>query len=77
MFNSLSYRMQLAKTTMANSRSDPHLCNDCVGSYGVAQCMAGCPTSQGCTPTIPGLINLASQTIRINIGITGSQLMSI
>ena len=35
---------------------DSNLCNDCVGYYGVAQCMAGCPTVNGCTPTISSLI---------------------
>ena len=41
---------------------DPNLCNDCVGSYGVAQCMAGCPTFNGCTPTISSLIKSAKDT---------------
>ena len=36
-----------------------NLCNDCVGYYGVAQCMAGCPTSNGCTPTFASLISSA------------------
>lgn len=36
-----------------------NLCNDCLGFYGVAQCMAGCPTSNGCTPTISTLIKVA------------------
>jgi ferredoxin len=30
---------------------DSNLCNDCADFYGVAQCMAGCPTFNGCTPT--------------------------
>lgn len=38
---------------------DPDLCNDCSGSYGVAQCMAGCPTFNGCTPTFSSLIKSA------------------
>ncbi|MGV2830932.1 4Fe-4S binding protein [Myxosarcina sp. GI1(2024)] len=41
---------------------DPNLCNDCVGSYGVPQCMAGCPTSNGCTPTISSLIKSSRAT---------------
>ncbi len=41
---------------------DPNLCNDCVGSYGVAQCIAGCPTFNGCIPTIPSLIKSAQKT---------------
>ena len=41
---------------------DPNLCNDCVGSYGVAQCMAGCPTFNGCTPTISSQIKSAQTT---------------
>ena len=41
---------------------NPNLCNDCVGSYGVAQCMAGCPTFNGCTPTISSLIKSAKVT---------------
>ncbi len=52
----------IGKNDQGKFSINPLLCNDCVGSYGVAQCMAGCPTSQGCTPAIPGLINLASQT---------------
>ena len=39
-----------------------NLCNDCVDYYGVAQCMAGCPTSNGCTPTISTLIKSAQLT---------------
>ena len=39
---------------------NPNLCNDCVGFYGVAQCMASCPTFNGCTPTISSLIKSAS-----------------
>ena len=41
---------------------DANLCNDCVDYYGVAQCMAGCPTSNGCTPTISTLIKSAQLT---------------
>ncbi|MFW6357617.1 MAG: DUF362 domain-containing protein [Chroococcales cyanobacterium] len=33
-----------------------NLCNDCVGFYGVAQCMAACPTANGCIPTLSSLI---------------------
>ena len=40
---------------------DSNLCNDCAGFYGVPQCMAGCPTFNGCTPTISSLIR-ATQT---------------
>ncbi len=40
----------------------PNLCNDCLGSYGVAQCMAGCPTFNGCTPTVSSLIKSARTT---------------
>ena len=40
---------------------NPNLCNDCVGSYGVAQCMAGCPTFNGCTPTIASLIQATKE----------------
>ena len=35
---------------------DSHLCNDCVGFYGFAQCTAACPTFNGCVPTISSLI---------------------
>ncbi|VEP17347.1 Ferredoxin-like protein in nif region [Hyella patelloides LEGE 07179] len=41
---------------------DPNLCNDCVGSYGVPQCMAGCPTFNGCTPTVSSLIKSTQTT---------------
>ncbi len=41
---------------------DSNRCNDCAGSYGVAQCMAGCPTLNGCTPTISSLIKSAQTT---------------
>lgn len=38
---------------------NPNLCNDCVGAYGVPQCMAGCPTYDGCSPTLSSLIQSA------------------
>ena len=38
---------------------DPTICNDCVDTYGVPQCMAGCPTYDGCTPTFSSLIKSA------------------
>ena len=38
---------------------DSNLCNDCVGSYGVAQCVASCPTANGCSPSISSLIKSA------------------
>lgn len=41
---------------------DANLCNDCVGFYGVPQCMAGCPTFDGCTPTLSSLIKSAQVT---------------
>ncbi|MGF1480528.1 MAG: 4Fe-4S binding protein [Cyanophyceae cyanobacterium] len=41
---------------------DPTLCDNCVGSYGVPQCMAGCPTANGCTPTLSSLIQSAKTT---------------
>ncbi len=41
---------------------NPNLCNDCSGSYGVAQCLAGCPTFNGCTPSISSLIKSAQTT---------------
>ncbi len=41
---------------------DSNLCNGCVGSYGVAQCVASCPTSNGCTPSISSLIKSAQTT---------------
>ncbi|WP_036489255.1 4Fe-4S binding protein [Myxosarcina sp. GI1] len=46
----------ISKNSSGKFSIDPNLCNDCVGYYGVAQCMAGCPTSNGCTPTISSLI---------------------
>lgn len=39
---------------------DPNLCNDCVGFYGVPQCMAGCPTFNGCISTVSSLIKSAA-----------------
>lgn len=44
------------KNDLGKFSIDPNLCNDCVGSYGVAQCMAGCPTANGCAPTLSSLI---------------------
>ena len=41
---------------------DANLCNDCVGHYAVPQCMAGCPTFDGCTPTLSSLIRSAQTT---------------
>lgn len=35
---------------------NPDLCNDCVDAYGVAQCMASCPTYDGCHLTLTSLI---------------------
>jgi ferredoxin len=39
-----------------------NLCNDCAGSYGVPQCMAGCPTANGCAPTLSSLIKSVKTT---------------
>jgi ferredoxin len=36
---------------------NPNLCNDCVGFYGVPQCIAICPTSGGCVPSVASLID--------------------
>ncbi|ELS00716.1 hypothetical protein Xen7305DRAFT_00004170 [Xenococcus sp. PCC 7305] len=44
---------------------DSNLCNGCVGSYAVAQCVASCPTANGCTPSISSLIQSA-QTAKAN-----------
>ena len=52
----------ITKNSNGKFSIDPDLCNDCVGSYGVAQCMAGCPTYNGCTPTISSLIKSAQTT---------------
>jgi Fe-S-cluster-containing hydrogenase component 2 len=35
---------------------DADLCNNCTGSYGVAQCMAVCPTANGCIATISTIL---------------------
>lgn len=41
---------------------EANLCNDCTGSYGVAQCMAVCPTQNACTPTLSTVMRSA-QTV--------------
>lgn len=41
---------------------DSNLCNDCEGFYGVAQCMASCPTFDGCTATISSLMKSVQNT---------------
>ena len=40
---------------------NPNLCNDCVGYYGIALCIAGCPTNYGCVSSS----NLTAQTTTI------------
>ena len=49
----------IAKNDNGKFSINPKLCNDCVGSYGVPQCVAGCPTYDGCTPTLASLIKSA------------------
>jgi ferredoxin len=33
-----------------NLQIDPNICNNCVGSYSTSQCVAFCPTNDGCLP---------------------------
>ncbi len=54
----------ISKNNNGKFSINPNLCNDCVGSYGVAQCMAGCPTYDGCTPSIASLIQSTQKTTR-------------
>lgn len=42
----------ISQTDQGKFYIDPDLCNNCIGSYGVAQCMAVCPTKNACTPTL-------------------------
>jgi Fe-S-cluster-containing dehydrogenase component len=36
---------------------DSTLCNNCVGFYSVAQCVAACPTNHGCIPGLTSAVN--------------------
>lgn len=51
----------ISKNNNGQFSIDSNLCNDCIGFYGVAQCKAGCPTFDGCTPTI-SLIKSVQET---------------
>jgi Fe-S-cluster-containing dehydrogenase component len=44
---------------------DPTRCNNCVGHYSVPQCVATCPTNQGC---IPGASDVFKQIALANSG---------
>jgi len=38
------------KQVAGNYSIDPSLCNNCVGHHTVPQCVAACPTNNGCIP---------------------------
>lgn len=46
----------ITKNSNGKFAVDPDLCNDCSGAYSVAQCMASCPTYNGCQITLSSLI---------------------
>lgn len=49
----------ITKTENGQFAINPDLCNDCVGAYGVAQCMSVCPTNSACTPLLSSVIQSA------------------